>query len=265
MPIGRNKAKTPCKHKLLTQVARIFSIKNNGEILGLDLCSGNGKRDIDSGTSSAIIMLNYCKTGVFFEKDLHSAQKLLQTVNKKQESNKKLINKDFVGLVYPGCSEEGAPLVLDKLKDYEGVLVNADPNSVKDLSMTKRLLDRLPSKSVIVMTLGFTPSKRCYSNLSDREEWFDYFDDLKKWLPMKTHDIILYRLCGDISQFVYLVAAQKHIISNINSSETINSIFSTWHSLGKDVDVVQYGLDPEGFDALCNELVHTREELANAQ
>lgn len=207
--VGRS-SRTPLKHYMLNaEVGRIVGVVNQKGVpakafptcplLFLDSCAGNGECP-DGETCSPKIFVDHSRFAI----DKKGIPVELTLIEKCPENFSQLKNN-----IKP---EPWIKLILGDAREFrfatnhemQAAFINADPNSISGMPITKALLDSCPRATTTISTFGCNVGGGKRAPWETRQKWYDYVeqfvDILAPW-----HDAIMVELAGDCSQWAYLI------------------------------------------------------------
>jgi len=213
MPVvGKSQERTPFKHFLLdAMVGKVSGSLATGSpkmvavppLLCVDLCAGNGVDDDISGSSPSIFQ-KHCMhpcgrrnkaTLTLIERDPANYDKLAQNV----EAN------DWTTLINGDAREYSLPV---GLSSKQAVFIHCDPNNVHETPLTEAFVKSWTKCTTYLVTLGCNAGGVKRLPLEHRRPWFEYVSMLQVNLPSH-HDLILFRLIRDASQWAYAMNSPK--------------------------------------------------------
>ena len=271
MAVGTSFGRTPGKHWLLdkffgTLTGASYSLIVKRQMLKLplvflDLCAGDGRDTIESGTCSPGIIW---KHATWF-KDRMGENSVVVILVEKDRATYDLLRQKYESLgacVIHGDSSEQSTIDLikkylfSKISPSSPVLIHHDPNVVTNWCLSRNYLD-ISNYATAMVTMGCNVGGVKRLPLPDRMEWYKNFADLTDH-ALATNgrlDVCLSALKKDSSNWAYAVSAPS--VWKDKVEVTVKNAFKDWKN---GIEIEWMNSNPE-FNTLIDKLFLTKEEF----
>lgn len=265
--VGKS-SRTPYKHWLyramlgkMVGAAATGKTPCRGVVKVLDMCAGDGAHtDGDPLSSSPAIADRHMTSDFPLAKRLRAREAFLY---ERETLTFARLNDRFGGRPHMHLNNADSNGVT--LRDIgavrgEGVFVYADPNSIGTLPVTRQLVESFTETTLFLMTLGCNVGGVKRMPVEERMGWLKVVRMASRSRKIH-HDVILFTLNNDASQWAYLAAFPRKWAEDFQKAGLRNGL-KHWPG---GVSAFSANRQPSQFEAKLKELFYTAKEIEEMQ
>lgn len=138
---------------------------------------------------------------------------------------------------------------------HQAMFIHADPNTIADWPITKRLIDSMSETTTMLATLGCNVGGLKRLDVGERLGWYDHVRHCLDAMP-RYHDLILVELVNDASQWAYMLRLPAvWAIDTMYRLTTQGSKYTTY-----DLNMASFRINPDAFKTMEDRLFLTKKE-----